>query len=488
MEKEEVGLVNQTTPENLKWYHININILPMKATYFLLGFIFSTHRPYVNLFLTDIGLSKSQAGFIAGMRFIGAILGSTLLAMLTDWSQRRKLVLFLVVFGVISTMIPQPFLPYIVTKSYKENSSIVLCNQTENLLVSPEDSDNVCDAEIMNILFFLFLIMYLLVAFFDSYFAIFIDSNAMLYISSSKKKINLGRQRLFSPMGFATASLLMGAALKLIPGTSILSRYSMQQFMYSITLVIYLVCGYWVLCKTEKLSQKHGSTSLPKPKLFKPLKKALLQIHVAFLLVTLLLIGLMDGLHLSFVLVLLREKNPPDILFGFLFVAQNISSITVYFTGEYFMKLVKGKFPALALAQLAHFFRFVTYGFTSSPYAFIAIQAVNGIARPLMILAAIKLTHEFSPKEVTTTMIAISTSLINSAGPMVANIFGGFIYQAYGGHTMYKIAALIAGCWCAITLLYILFYERNRKKVLREELELVTSAQMTTVSLEHQIS
>ena len=56
--------------ENLKWYHVDTDILPAKFCYFFDLARKSATNITMILFLTQIGLDQQEAGLILGFRFV----------------------------------------------------------------------------------------------------------------------------------------------------------------------------------------------------------------------------------------------------------------------------------------------------------------------------------------------------------------------------------------------------------------------------------
>ena len=55
---------------NYKWYNVNIEFLPAKICHFMDSAKKLTYLPNLILFLTSLGLSKSEAGIILGFRYL----------------------------------------------------------------------------------------------------------------------------------------------------------------------------------------------------------------------------------------------------------------------------------------------------------------------------------------------------------------------------------------------------------------------------------
>ena len=114
--------------QNFKWYQINATAIPAKVSFLCLGLMEGSYEPYLNLFLIDSGLTTFTAGLISGIRLAAMFLGSLLLGMLTDWTQKHQMVILVAGLGAIGFMLPQPWILSIV--SGKELSQTRCLNDT----------------------------------------------------------------------------------------------------------------------------------------------------------------------------------------------------------------------------------------------------------------------------------------------------------------------------------------------------------------------
>ena len=56
-------------PSDYKWYHINSDSLPAKFAYTFEACRRLSYTPNLVLFLTGIGLSKTESGYVMGFRY-----------------------------------------------------------------------------------------------------------------------------------------------------------------------------------------------------------------------------------------------------------------------------------------------------------------------------------------------------------------------------------------------------------------------------------
>ena len=92
-------------------------------------------------------------------------------------------------------------------------------------------------------------------SFFDSYIIVFVDTVVMSKIAQSKRKINIGQQRMFAPIGFGASSLIVSALLKSFPKYVQLSQYVVGHFCYAALLILTLMNSH-VFVKGVKVQKK----------------------------------------------------------------------------------------------------------------------------------------------------------------------------------------------------------------------------------------
>ena len=206
-------------------------------------------------------------------------------------------------------------------------------------------------------------------AFFDGYLIPFVDSAVMTQIQQSPKKVDFGRQRVFGAIGFSIGAFVTTLVAKAFPENSNFSPYSAAFFVYSVITVLLIVPGTLLLRKAN-LKQPRKE----KPRVFKVLVKTLMNFHVLFFLLTVLIIGIIHGLHVSFVLVLMKELDSPTMLMGLTITLAGAGSIVLFPFTTKLINIMGGTMPTIALAGLSYVVRFMTYSYATTPYVIFAIQ------------------------------------------------------------------------------------------------------------------
>ena len=180
------------------WYKISRSMLPCKAIYFFQLSKEISIRMNLVLFLTSIGLSKSQAGLVVGVRLLCVIVAAPMFGMLADkFTIHRYLITLCSVFAIIGTS-SQPLLAYIYGPTrflYCENGNTkgreVVFNRTAiNLSANLTDSatEDMFEGVDVDRLFWIMLATCIFQSFFDGALECFTDSGVMVRIKQRNEK------------------------------------------------------------------------------------------------------------------------------------------------------------------------------------------------------------------------------------------------------------------------------------------------------------
>ena len=454
MEIEKPDDFDNSTIQKSKWYHVNKETIPSKIAYYLVGSMGGAYTPFINPFLVDVGLSPSQAGLITGLRLIGAILGSVLFGMITDYTQKYQVVLSLVSFCAIGVLVPLPWLPKLVGQ---QNTTCM--NFSMNATTTEISSCAKMDG--YDTLFIAFLCAYLVFAFFDGYILPYADMVAMSQVTNSKKKINIGMQRVFIPIGFGIATLIASGLFKSVPKDMNISKYSVQHFLYP-PLVICLVIISYPLLKRARPKRKETSGG---GNLIKTLRISLLRPIVAFFMITVFIQGFLVGTQASFLFVLMKTFFPPDILFGITMILASVSGLICYPFAIKIVKRLGGPFPTMGMSLFVNAIRFAAYGYTPSVYLVTALQIfTHGLVISLFNVAKILKTQEISTEENRSTMFGVTNAIYLGVAGITANIVGGLTIEHYGVKVLFRCEAVVSLIWSILIFIHMLYDRKVSKK------------------------
>ena len=184
------------------FWHIAPRMIPSKMAYFLYGAILGLNQPYLVVFCTEVGLSKTLAGYISGARYLSAALTGPLWGYLADYTGRRKLIMIIISIGSAFPIFGMPW----IAKSIHPNPGITNCT-TEALY----NSTLVQCSEIARQKKELFYVL-LLVTVIGSVFLMnmpgYVDSIVIHVVKTNPTKASYGLQRIYGSLGFTVANLI----------------------------------------------------------------------------------------------------------------------------------------------------------------------------------------------------------------------------------------------------------------------------------------
>ena len=450
----------QSEPKQ-RWYHIDTAMIPAKVAYFFYGFKEGAYMPYINLFFIDVGLSPSQAGLVTGLRYIGALLGAICWSMVSDWSRKPRLVLVVVTVSLIGVLLPQPWLPTLLASDNPCHPNQTASQNATYLGVGGcERSD----------LFFKLLCFNIIICFFDGYIQPFIDSSVVTQIQTSTRKADIGNQKFFFSFGFCIASVSVSAIIECLPKSFGISKFSVQYFLYAGAVLMILIDGNFLINKKNSSGKDSKVENDPQKSdgVAKALMSTVLNFEVIFFLLTCLLLGALFGMYANFLLVMMREQNPPNIVLGLTIAVGSTAGFLMFPIATRFIKAVGGPMEGMTISCLANVVRMFVYGYADSPYVLMAANITNGFTLTIFLVAAIIHTEAVSPKQILTSMCGVVNGTIWGAGMMTANIFGGLAYQRWGGSIMYRGAGIITSIWTVFMVIFILCKRLGKQKSAQE--------------------
>ena len=461
--EKEVNSENVDVTEMKNRFSLSIDkdFVPAKLSYFLLNMRQSSYLPVLNVFLTDVGLTTAEAGIITGTRLVGQIIGAPFWGMVADKSRKYLLVLTCLVLISISLMLPQPWIPLWIGDECAANGT---ASFNGSMQINSTSVTSTCAKKDNKAMFYVFLVMNLLMAFFDGYLNPFVDAAVMEQIKQSSKNVDFGRQRVFGAIGYSCGAFVTSLVTKIFSSKSSLSPYSAAFVVYSVMTASFLVSARFLLRKTNMHSAQDGDIQV-----LKIFLKTLKNFHVLFFLATTLVAGMFHGLHISFVLVLMKDLDSPTVIMGLTITVAAAGSIFLFPFTTKIIHVLHGAIPTIASASLVWAIMFTIYGFSTSPYAVFGAQVLHCFCFATFISAAVQHTREVSSKEVVSSMFGLYNGLHFGAGIMIANLVGGVTYQHFGGSKMYRGTAAVAVIWSLIVMGYHMITSNMQKGRKNEE-------------------
>ena len=452
------------------WYRISIPMIPCKLSYFLLlskEFVFKMN---IVLFLVSIGLTKSQAGLIAGIRLLFVMIGGPIFAMMADKYLIHRYLIALITLVSSCCTITQPLLAYrFGTKSFaycgqSGSSAQTIFNQTiTNVSLSITTTTPTLQYFSNNdqtILFYILLCLNCFQSFFEGGLDAFIDLGVMLRIqqSNARDKTNhkFGIQRLFGEIGTAVGPIIGNEMIEIFSWGDV-SCYSVIFIIHLVFLVSYGMSLLWLMhgldqkptpenaCAENEEALALGNevevdTIAPTDEpqnLLKDLYRTLRQPEMMMLFFSLFLSGCFFSMYLTFIYPYMKDLEATSLELNFYAISFFIGGVLGFIFSNKMIRFVGGPFKALFLCTLSWIIRLAGVSVTNEPFAVAALQIIQAFNHPITETVCCHFIMDHSPKQVLTTMYGLVNALQYNLTDVAVGPLGGYIYDVYGGKTLF---------------------------------------------------
>jgi MFS transporter, PPP family, 3-phenylpropionic acid transporter len=282
--------------------------------------------------------------------------------------------------------------------------------------------------------FFLFILVAIVLAIFQSAIIPLSDSISLKYTSSAG--VNYGSVRLFGSFGFGVAVFLMGK----------LSEWNPQVIFYAFFLTLLIAGAISLKIPREAAGKPNGLLSGIKDLM--GMKRFLV-----FLAITFMIFGpnLANNFYFS---LFVEDRGGTYTGIGIAFLIAVLSEIPfMRAAGSWIHKL--GLLQVAVIAALVSLFRWVFY-FTEPGLSLIYASAViQGFSLGLFIPAGLQYIREITPKHITATAVTIYSAVGNGLGNWFFTFVGGIIFEEFNIYGVYLFFAVLtlAGVLLTVWLL-----------------------------------
>ena len=454
------------------WYDIDTGMLSSKLSYFFQNAKDSCYLPYMILFLSGIGLTDQQAGTINGLRFIGFIFGAPLWGILADYKHQHTAVILLLCVTSLILMTSQPFISIPLSANNTclnvDGGNVTSVNKTTYLVrnvtatkIPKKESDG------NGGLFAAMMALNLLISVFDGSTQGFVDAGVIQKMSSrSSRKSMFGTQRLFGAFGYGTGAFASSLAIEY--GTvSGLPCYTPVFVVYGIFVLGLTASTYNLfnsltfapantpsgrkarsLSVTSDVYREHVSVG-------RALKSTLCKFRVVFFLVTVLVVGTIHAVYISFLFVLLKEINCPNVVMGLSIVVGALASVIGIKLSEDFINGFGGTIRVLCLGCFSWAVRFLSFTYLRNPWIVLPIQLLQGFGYGLFIAVSVVHIKRISSPDIYTSMYGIFNGLFFGAGAVIGNVIGGAVLMRFGVRILCFGTSMAGFLWTAVMILYL---------------------------------
>lgn len=232
---------------------IDRRMVPSKISYFMFYAAQAQYGWYINIFLTSIGLSTTEAGFITGLCFMSSTIAGPIWGALNDYTGRRKLIFIVVCLCTTFSFFCLPWVAVAVSDdgiTLKSNETSNYTRTSKNHTKIYTNDRNPKEQNFTSNLFWVMLFCLLLVNTFLNPLAGLLDSMVMGVIKRYNNVPSYGLQRLYGSLGGGLTPLLAGI-LSDHYYSKTMSKYTAVFFLYMPCMALVLPAGWYLLKQGE---------------------------------------------------------------------------------------------------------------------------------------------------------------------------------------------------------------------------------------------
>ena len=356
-------------------------------------------------------------------RFIAYVLCAPAWGILADHKRIHLLVVLLLCGASFVLMVSQPFItiPFSTIPADTQNNSTQWnssssrnSSSTGNVFLSSETTENLDTKNTNGRLFVIMMVLNLITTCFDGSTQGFVDAGVMQRIKSfPNRDIDFGTTRLFGAIGYGSGTLASSIAIEYLVVDWLPSF--VQVFIVYGVYMAGLMASTWCLYRKLDFSSKlddHENNSLTcldgalndqvpledgekqhtvagnhsNEAVGKLLRTTLLKISTMFFFATILVVGIIHGTYISFLFVLLKEIECPNVVMGLSICVASFSSVIAIKFCEPAIKLLGGAMEVLCVCTFSWCVRFLAYYFLHQPYLVLPIQLLQGFGKSFFIM------------------------------------------------------------------------------------------------------
>ncbi|WHY85936.1 MFS transporter [Neobacillus novalis] len=377
-------------------------IFSLKLLFFLFGGTNVLIGPFLPLYFVNQGFSALKIGFILGIATFFGVLGQPFWAYLCDrFNTIKKILLLLFVLSLFLSI-------------------------------------GMFFSKMLAVVVFFSVIFYLV----WSPSGVLIDTLAIKNVN--RLHISYGKVRLWSSLGFAGIALIAGPLLEFIGISKLYILF--WAFLLIITISILPISD------NEQSSKAVGIKDILA--LFK-------NREFVWFLVLLLILSIPNGLNGMFSLHM-KKLGGGEQLIGFATTISAASEVPIfYFLGRHLEKYKE--IPLLGIVSILYTFRWIITAFITSPLVLMLFQVSQSVTFACLWLISLQAVVRMVPDHLRSTGQTVLAMTSFGVVSILGNIAGGWIFQTYGGRTMYFIMGLVTA---VAAILFFITYLIQKKVVL----------------------
>jgi MFS family permease len=370
-----------------------------KAFYFCFFAAGAALMPFLVLFYESLGLSGRQIGILAGISPLVSLVGAPLWGALADYTHRHKLIWASTIAGAIIM-------------------ALVLSQVS---------------------FFFLLIPIVVVYALFAAPIVPLADNATMALLG--ERRDQYGRQRIWGAIGWGVAAPLIG---QLIETRGLhWSFWGYAGIMFVGLLIIQKIPFYQV---DQRTPFWQGAQTLLSNRSW------LLFLFLVFVG------GAGQAVIHNFLFLYMNELGASKTMMGLSLTIATISELPIFFYSDRLLARWSAK-GLFIFAILMYVVRAMALSFITLPWVVLITQPLHGLTFSSMWVAGVSYADEIAPPGLGATAQGLFTGVFMGIAAATGALFGGILYQDYGGAIMYRIMST------AVAVSVLIFFIAQRMSV-----------------------
>jgi MFS transporter, PPP family, 3-phenylpropionic acid transporter len=344
--------------------------------------VFGLVEPFMNVYFMQLGLTNTQIGLLSSLSPLAILTVAPFIASFADRHRKRTITLAIAILGVSIALLLLQF-----PKDFK---SLLPFMALYALCLSPNNS----------------------------------ISDGLLARMANNYRLDYGKMRLWGSISFAITAIGMGAVY--------------QQIGYG---SIFLIGGVLILPVTiVSLLLEEPEKDTSPPEFIKTLGKV--DWGLVFMVAATFLIGAAQFLSFIFRGIYMDSLGGGEFLIG---LAVGVSALTEFPTMHYASKIMRklnGTTTLLASYALLSA-GIMGFAFTDDPWVLVIMSGIKGLGFGLFAVATVVIIDRHAPADKVATYQSITYAMAWGLAPLITGVFGGSVYDLYGGKTVFLVAGIL---------------------------------------------
>jgi PPP family 3-phenylpropionic acid transporter len=388
-----------------KYASIEKKLLAPKLFYFAIAGAITSVGPFFALFFQQLGIPSPQIGILAGVPSLITLFGASLWTGAADFTHRHKRILLITLVGSVISL------------------WLVL----------------------QGAVFWVLLPLVCLYSFFLAPAQPLAD-NAVLHLLGSNRKHEFGRQRILGSFAAGIAGPLVSI---LVSWTGIRAAF------YCAMAFLGLGAGF---ASRMEMDLPEETTADPgkSTSYWNSLKILVRDPRLAFFLLIVMLGMTARSASIIYIYVHMSAIGAPKAILGLTMAVLTVGEVPFLFYSDRLLKRwgTRGVMVASLLCSSIMLF---TFAWMRSPWLGIAVYLLHGVSYSGMWLAGVAFVSRLAPPGLGATAQGLFNAVFNGLAFFGGSIFGGLLYDRYGGAKLFF--------WCGLLALLALFlFLLNRSK------------------------